>query len=689
MPPTPFADLPPTPGTHFRLTFFACVQSFIAQIARMSGSLQQACEVFPFLQGYHDDLSVSAPGAPPGDAAAWWRDTIHAWEASVSGHLPLRALRDTGGLDDDDVTLLMTIGLVEEDSRFGVVFETFVAVPGMTRPSLGVLKSWPGAPEDLYDRVRRLADLGLVLIADADRPRTEWTLQVRGLLWDVLRGQADRLQVPWADYTPARDLLALDDLIIPETLAHSLWRLPALLAANDVTSVVVRGSQHTGRRTLLGALARELGRGRLSIDVSAMQDAGVSWSIVGALATLLNAVPVAALELGPNEVATVPRPPCYAGPLGIVLGREGGVTGSGAEQALTLTVGLPDMVIRRAMWQRTGVTIPDGELTAISERVRIAGGYIPRAARLAESYARLEGRTHTGLGDVQQACRTINRQTLDALATPVESFGDWSYLAVNAETLEDLLTLEQRCRHRERLHTMLGPALSGQLNVGVRALFSGPSGTGKTLAARILAAVLQMDLYRVNLAAVVNKYIGETEKNLDAVLARAEELDVILLLDEGDALLTQRTSVHTANDRYANLETNYLLQRLESFEGILVVTTNADDYIDEAFQRRMDVVVSFRTPEAAERWLIWQLHLPAEHAISQDLLRHISRRCALRGGQIRNSVLHASLLALEDGTVITSDHLHAAVEREYRKAGELCPLPAREQAGRNHRGGRS
>src|SRR5262249_43567362 len=143
------------------------------------------------------------------------------------------------------------------------------------------------------------------------------------------------------------------------------------------------------------------------------------------------------------------------------------------------------------------------------------------------------------------------------------------------------------------------------LGTGVRALLTGPSGTGKTLAARVLAARLELDLYRLDLATVVNKYIGETEKNLSRVFARAEELDVALLLDEGDALLTQRTDVQTSHDRYANLETNYLLQRLETFEGILIVTTNAADRIDSAFQRRMDVVIEFRAPDAAERLEIW------------------------------------------------------------------------------------
>ena len=219
------------------------------------------------------------------------------------------------------------------------------------------------------------------------------------------------------------------------------------------------------------------------------------------------------------------------------------------------------------------------------------------------------------------------------------------------DTLRELSNLESRCRFREHLHTTVGVALSTQLNAGVRALFTGPSGTGKTLAARLLASVLQKDLYRLDLSSVVNKYIGETEKSLNQIFARAEELDVILLLDEGDALLTRRTNVQTSNDRYANLETNYLLQRLESFEGILIVTTNAGERIDSAFQRRMDVVVEFRPPEAAERWAIWQLHLPAKHAIDPSFLREVVGRCTLTGGQICNAVLHASLLGLNDGGI--------------------------------------
>src|SRR5262249_19568462 len=259
----------------------------------------------------------------------------------------------------------------------------------------------------------------------------------------------------------------------------------------------------------------------------------------------------------------------------------------------------------------------------------------------------------------------------------LEPTNGWHDLVVSASTSRELQTLEARCHGREALRERTGPALNHSLNRGVRALFSGPSGTGKTLAARALASALQMDLYRVDLPAVVNKYIGETERNLNQVLSRAEELDVILLLDEGDALMTNRTEVRNANDRYANLETNYLLQRLENYEGIVVITTNAGNRIDSAFSRRLDVIIDFAPPEAPERWLIWQSHLPQEHAVSRDFLREVAGRCSMTGGQIRNAALHATLLALgNDGEVIDA-HLESAVQREYRKVGAACPLRPR------------
>jgi len=326
--------------------------------------------------------------------------------------------------------------------------------------------------------------------------------------------------------------------------------------------------------------------------------------------------------------------------------------------------------LRKQHWQRACSESKLRDPETVSERFRITSGNIHRVARLAASYAALEKRTEITLADAQRATRSLNRQILDALAIRLSASGDWTQLAVGGETRRELENLVSRCRHREHLHSQVGT----RADAGVRAIFSGPSGTGKTLAARLLAATLQMDVYRLDLSSIVNKYIGETEKNLNLILSRAEELDVILLLDEGDSLLTQRTGVQSSNDRYANLETNFLLQRLESFEGILVVTTNASERIDNAFQRRMDVVISFSPPSPPERWAIWQLHLPPGHAVDYSLLEEVAGRCVLSGGQIKNAALHASLLALEDGGIVTSAMIGDAIEREYRKSGGVCPL---------------
>jgi SpoVK/Ycf46/Vps4 family AAA+-type ATPase len=287
---------------------------------------------------------------------------------------------------------------------------------------------------------------------------------------------------------------------------------------------------------------------------------------------------------------------------------------------------------------------------------------------------------------VRLAARAINRQVLDTLAARIDGPASWSHLVVREATLRELQLLEGRCRHRERLATAFESSLPGGMNRGVRAMFEGPSGTGKTLAARVLANELALDLYRVDLAAVVNKYIGETEKNLSRVLSRAEDLNVILLLDEGDSLMTRRTDVKSSNDRYANLETNYLLQRLESYTGIVIVTTNAGQSIDPAFRRRMDSVVKFHLPNAAERWQLWQAHLPPGHEVSAAALEDVAVRYEFTGGQIRNIGIRAALLALARRFVaLQAEDLKEAIRAEHRKAGASFIEPSGAATARNDR----
>jgi hypothetical protein len=686
----PFDDLPRTAASHFKLYFFAAVSHVIQELLLCPEVNEESVAKFSFLRGYLEEITDREPdGLSASETSDWWRTTLVDWEESVQVHLPLRALRETCELNHEAMTLLMCAGLIEDDSRFGLLFEEVQGTPGQRRPSIGLLSVWWRASET-YDgagtSLRRLHELGLIQFGNSDAPRSEWSPETPLILWDVLHGEARVRIAKEIAYRPPESWSTYDQMVVSAEIRKQLMAIPKVLASGEARALVVRGPQHNGRTTLLRAVARELGRGVIEIEDKSKNDDQNS-RLIGPLATALNAFPVIVLDVPPGETAELQELVGYRGAFGIVLGKQGGISGPAAERAITIELGMPDAPARRIHWQRsvesncgscsTDEATTIGELETISERFRMTSGNIIRAAGLAASYAALDSRKTITLVDVQKASRALNRQALDTVAAHVNAVGNWSHLAVAEDTRRELQNLVSRCRYRERLHENVGEVLGSQLNPGVRALFNGASGTGKTLAARLLAASLQKDLYRLDLSMVVNKYIGETEKNLSKIFALAEELDVILLLDEGDALLTQRTEVNNANDRYANLETNYLLQRLESFEGILVVTTNASERIDAAFKRRMDVVIGFRPPAAFERWAIWQMHLPADHRVQSTLLDEISQRCELNGGQIRNAVLYASSLALDDDTtagVVKTPHLETAVRNEYRKTGAVCPL---------------
>ncbi len=672
--PAPFAHLPPTPAEHFKLYFYAAVLDLLDHVTLLFDSQEAMLQKFPFLMGYQDQLAACGlEGKSIADGKQWWQKNLLEWEAVVDQHLPLRALSQVTGLDYRSLILLITIGLIEEDPRFGILFDALQGETGQHRPTLGLLSVWQDRESDARTDLRRLQQLGLIHIINPEAPRLDQVPVIPASIWDALCGEHHETIAPWARYDPSDQLLTCDELIVPTPVQNILQTLPALLRSGDIQTVVVRGSQHNGRHTLVGALARALGRGVLRIDGACQQDVEY-WRLIGPLSTLLHALPVVTFDLVLGETAEVAEIVGNDGPLGVVLSKTGGLTGPPLECAVTISLDIPNASLRRQHWQRAAETYPASDLTSIADRYRLTSGNIYRAAQIAHAQAALAGHEVIILEDVQQAGRVLSRQTLEILATRLEVAGDWSHLAVGENTRRDLKELEARCHRREHLPTAVGAVLTSQVNTGVRALFTGPSGTGKTLAARLLAAQLQMDIYRLDLSAVVNKYIGETEKNLNKVFSRAEELDVILLIDEGDALLTQRTSVNTSNDRYANLETNFLLQRLESFSGIVIVTTNSGEHIDRAFQRRMDVTIDFRPPEAAERWQIWQLHLPPANSVDHWLLNEVVTRCALTGGQIRNAALHATLLALNDGGLVTNACLEAAIQREYRKLGAVCPL---------------
>jgi hypothetical protein len=672
-----FADLPPTSTEHFKIYLFGTILGFIGEMVEWLGSFDQTMERFPFLVEYNNELAGRLEGLPAGEAFARWWASLDAWERAVRGHLPLRALRETAGLKHTGVMWLMTLGLVEEENGFGTVFEFLQGIPGQRRPTFGLLRRcWQDhlSPESALVLLAQFRELGLAQVLNPEAPRQDWTLQVPGFLWDALRGGANPPTAESVRYHPPAELACLEELIVPANTRRVLQTLPRLLQAGDTRAVVVRGPRHNGRHATLGAVARLTGRGLLELRGLENRADDERWQQAGTLALLLNAMPVIEFAPAPGETISLPELKPASTVLGVVLGQQGGLSGPLASHVLTLQLEMPDLEMRREQWSRCLGSVKPAGLVEISECFRLSTGNIHRAARLAEGYAALGGRELVEPADVLAATRTLNRQALDTLARRVLAAGDLSDLCAGERTLRELEHLERRCRHRERLPAAMAKAPGGMANYGVRALFTGPSGTGKTLAARLLAARLHKDLYQLDFSAVVNKFIGETEKNLQRLFDCAEELDIILLLDEGDALLTRRTDVQNANDRYANLETDFLLQRLESFGGLLIVTTNSRDRIDPAFERRMDVVVEFHVPDAAERWRLWYTHLPEPRRVDEHLLDEIASGCELTGGQIRNAALHAALLALDNGGVVTSSYVEAAVRREYLKLGAVCPL---------------
>ncbi len=689
-----FDTIQRTPRGHFLLHFYGAVLRLLVYVEQ-SGALQARGNGapeggYPFLNHYHQEVQRFLPsGLPLTEAVSWWEAGVAAWQQTASVHLPLAALEELPTVGPDGRAVFLLAGLVEEDARFGTLLAHLqqpLPARRLTLGLVGVLLAPDGLPAavDAWETCRGLLRLGALVTTNGTAARAEWMLQVPSPVWDAARASLIQGEGSWGVMYPQAAFPSLDDLLLPDPVLAQLRQAPSVLAQGIARSLVLRGTQGGDRLQVAGAVARALGWHVIEVTPRSTPAAEVGdveappalqERPLGALCTLIKALPVYTFDLAPGETATLPELPGYTGPGIALIGFEGGLRGGLIERALTLSLPQPDLTLRLRLWQAALVGVPATDLAQIANRFILPAGYIRQAASLAIAQAKLQSRSQVIVEDVRQATRTLNRQVLDNLAGRVETGGSWSQLVVGAGTLAKLRELEERCLYRERLLDHLGPAFGATANHGVRALFSGASGTGKTLAARILAAELGMDLYRVDLASVINKYIGETEKNLHRVLARAEELDIILLLDEGDSLLGQRTDVKSSNDRYANLETNYLLQRLEHYQGIVLITTNAAQNIDTAFQRRMDVVVDFVPPQVDERWAIWQLHLPADYAVDPDFLARIAAQCTLTGGQIRNAALLATLLAVGDGSsVVRNDHVANAVRAEYRKAGAVCPL---------------
>ena len=364
----------------------------------------------------------------------------------------------------------------------------------------------------------------------------------------------------------------------------------------------------------------------------------------------------------------------------ILLAHKGWEPASELERRPFLRIEMPEPTYaeRRTVWQANlggdGAQLDDVQLSALASRFRLTPGQIQNAVARARTLAWLRDPSngHLTLADIDAACRSQAQHRLGGLARKLEPHYSWDDIVLPRLQLSTLRMIGTMIRQRSTVYDDWGFERKLSMGKGVIALFAGPSGTGKTMAAEIIARELGLDVYKIDLSGVVSKYIGETEKNLEKIFSEAQDSDAILFFDEADALFGKRSEVKDAHDRYANIETAYLLQRTEEYSGLVILASNIKKNMDEAFVRRLHFLVDFPFPEEAERLEIWKRTFPREAPQAADIdFDFLARKFKITGGNIRNIILASAFLAAEERTPIGMRHLIRASSVEFQKMGKL------------------
>ncbi len=339
---------------------------------------------------------------------------------------------------------------------------------------------------------------------------------------------------------------------------------------------------------------------------------------------------------------------------------------------------LPDVPLREIAWQRALESLIPGAEPAwagpLARQFRLTPGQIWDAAEFGRNQAMMQDGQGERItpADLYAACRNQSNQKLGELALKIEPHYSWADIILPEDKVTQLQEICSQTIHHYRVFGEWGFERKLSHGKGLSALFTGPPGTGKTMAAEVIANELQLDLYKVDLSGVVSKYIGETEKNLGQIFHEAETSNAILFFDEADALFGKRTQVSDAHDRYANIETSYLLQKMEEHEGVVILATNLRENMDEAFTRRIRFIVEFPFPDAANRQEIWRTHFPHEAPVGEGIdYEFLSQQIQIAGGNIKNIVLNAAFFAAENGSVINMEHILHGTRREFEKIGKL------------------
>jgi hypothetical protein len=631
-----------------------------------------------YISQVHVDRLLAEKAGPvaPDPGAAKARDEIEAAADAAEregADLRLRRLARNFHLDEIDIELLLIAMAPDVDARFERLYGYLQDDVSRRRASVGLGLELCGLPSSsAYARSRLapgapLVDEYLVQVEENDRPVLTRPLRV-----------PDRV---------AAHLLGSD---IPDAVVAAL-AYQCEHAAPELAATMVRWMREGGSRlayirerpgasgaALASSAFAQVRRPTLALDLERLRPED-DLPIVAALTAREAGLTGAGVVAGPVEVLIAKGVPAVRAfsempSMVVLVGARSWDPGWARDVPFICEAPIPDATQRAELWRRNlnGDTPPGLDLAGTMAQFRLTAEQVHRAARAArmEAHAR---EIPLDEDELKAGARAQNAAGLERLARRIQPAVGFVDLVLPPDTMAQLKELLTRARYREQVldvWKMGGPAARRR---GLTALFAGPSGTGKTMAAEVLASELGLDLYTVDLATVVDKYVGETEKNLDRIFAEAERVNGVILFDEADALFGKRSEVSDAHDRYANVEVAYLLQRMELFDGIAILATNLRSNLDEAFTRRLDSLVDFPEPEREYRLKLWERSLGTAMPRAGDLdLVFLAESFKLAGGAIRNIVVAAAYAAAEHGQPLSMAHLIRATQREYLKMGRLC-----------------
>lgn len=583
-----------------------------------------------------------------------WSQTFAAWLADSQAGEGLAKAARSFALEPSQVMALTIAYHAEVDPAFARVVAWLQSPVAGGRPTLGLLAAaiapLAGHADVLALRHGRATALELIMWSEAqDATLAAQEARVPDTVLRALGG---------IDVESANGIVHAPEAPCPSQQALLASAVRALQRLGG--ALVLRSADPDEARNAAAYIAKQLGC-PVWLDKPAWPSGLAAACALGGL------VPVFSVAPGPGERIEIAASKVARLPLLVMAGVDGAVT-VGGESVAELVLPLPSSGERRERWRTRGFDASTA--AALAQRWRCSMARIDAMATSARFEASGRGADPTE-ADVAAVARVRYAATFDGVGRLLPTdVGDDDLILSDATRLE-LHRLVGRCRVREQLPV----ALRGASACAVRVLFAGATGTGKSLAARWLAAQLGLPLVAVDLAALTSKWIGETEKNLAQVFARAEGNSALLLFDEADSVFGARTDVGSANDRFANNQTNYLLSRMESFDGIVVLTSNSRQRIDHAFLRRLDVVVEFGVPGPHERRRLWERHLGA--APESGFIERMAGAIDLPGGSVAAAALAARALALAEARPVATEDVLIALRAEYQKLGRTLPAELR------------